>query len=180
VNGAAGISRVTAWRHARAVLLLPVMNTVVIPAALLQLFPPSPSQWSATAVAAAIAGAALVGAGAALVVHSIRLFMRFGEGTLAPWDPARELVGAGVYRYSRNPMKTGLFLVLAGEALFAQSPALAVWFACFALANIVYIRLHEEPRLEARFGERYRDYCERVPRWWPRLRSDRSPEEPPR
>jgi protein-S-isoprenylcysteine O-methyltransferase Ste14 len=68
-------------------------------------------------------------------------------------------------------MKLGLFLVLGGEAMLIQSTPIAVWFACFAIANILYIRLHEEPRLEARFGARYRDYCERVPRWWPKLRS---------
>jgi protein-S-isoprenylcysteine O-methyltransferase Ste14 len=80
-------------------------------------------------------------------------------------------VSTGAYGYSRNPLKGGLFFVLLGEALLAQSLPLAAWFAFFALANVVYIRLHEEPGLEARFGDRYRDYRARVPRWWPRLRS---------
>jgi protein-S-isoprenylcysteine O-methyltransferase Ste14 len=97
--------------------------------------------------------------------------VRLGSGTLAPWDPTRELVLAGAYGYSRNPMKGGLFIVLLGEALLARSLPLAAWFACFALVNVVYIRLYEEPGLEARFGDRYRDYRARVPRWWPRLRS---------
>jgi protein-S-isoprenylcysteine O-methyltransferase Ste14 len=157
--------RVTAWQHARAIALLPFMNTVAIPAALLWLFPSAP----VTIGTAALAGGALALGGAALVAHSVRLFVRFGDGTLAPWDPTRELVAAGAYRYMRNPMKAGLFLVLAGEALLTQSLALTVWFACFALANVLYIRLHEEPGLEARFGDRYRDYCARVPRWLPRL-----------
>jgi protein-S-isoprenylcysteine O-methyltransferase Ste14 len=52
-----------------------------------------------------------------------------------------------------------------------RSPALAVWLACFALANIVYIRVSEEPGLLARFGSPYREYCARVPRWWPSLRA---------
>ena len=97
--------------------------------------------------------------------------MRVGSGTLAPWDPTRELVSAGAYRHSRNPMKAGLFLVLAGEALATQSLALTVWFACFAIVNVLYIRLHEEPGLMTRFDARYRDYCARVPRWWPALRT---------
>ncbi len=128
----------------------------------------------ASALAAAIAGAALLAGGAALVAHCIRLFIRLGRGTLAPWDPTRELVSVGAYRYSRNPMKGGLFLVLAGEAVLTGSSALAVWFVCFAIVNVVYIRLHEEPGLYARFGERYRDYCARVPRWWPTLASLRA------
>jgi protein-S-isoprenylcysteine O-methyltransferase Ste14 len=173
VTAASGAG-VTGWRHARAIALLPFTNSVVIPSALLALWPASPHTADTAGLALLLAGALLVLLGAAVIAHSIRLFVRLGRGTLAPWDPTRELVSAGAYRYSRNPMKGGLFLVLAGEALVAQSPALAVWFACFAIVNVAYIRLHEEPGLEARFGARYRDYCARVPRWWPTLRGLRS------
>lgn len=160
---------VSAWRHVRAIALLPFMNTVVIPGALLLLFPPvRPLEWTA-----ALAGAALTASGAALLIHCIRLFMRFGAGTLAPWDPTRTLVSRGPYRYSRNPMKASLFLVLAGEALAMQSLALTTWFSCFAIVNVLYIRLHEEPGLEKRFGSRYSEYCASVPRWWPGLRNRR-------
>jgi protein-S-isoprenylcysteine O-methyltransferase Ste14 len=163
-------TRVTAWRHARAIAMLPIVNTVLIPGAWLALWPvPLPSLTPVAALAATLCAAALIAAGATLVVHSIRLFVRFGHGTLAPWDPTRELVSAGAYRYVRNPMKAGLFLVLAGEAVLTRSPALAVWFACFVVANLLYIRWHEEPGLVRRFGDRYRDYCARVPRWWPVL-----------
>jgi protein-S-isoprenylcysteine O-methyltransferase Ste14 len=158
---------VSPWRHARAIVLLPFMNTLVIPSVLLLGSPPQP-EWPA---GARIAGAALVAVGAALVAHCVRLFIRLGHGTLAPWDPTRELVLAGAYRYSRNPMKAGLFLVLAGEALATGSAALTVWFGCFTLVNVLYIRLHEEPGLAKRFGAAYRDYCERVPRWWPAPRT---------
>jgi protein-S-isoprenylcysteine O-methyltransferase Ste14 len=168
-NGA----RISAWRHARAILLLPFMNTVVIPSALLVLWPPMPPM-GASRVPSALVGIVLLLGGGALVAHSIRLFVALGRGTLAPWDPTQELVAAGAYRYSRNPMKGGLFLVLAGEALIAQSAALAAWLALFALVNVAYIRLHEEPALARRFGERYREYCARVPRWWPKLRARRA------
>lgn len=165
-------ARVGGWRHASAIVLLPFMNTVVIPSVLLTLWPASwPVTLSAGGVSRIVAGAALIAVGAALVVHSIRLFVRLGRGTLAPWDPTHELIGVGAYRYSRNPMKGGLFLVLAGEALLTFSPALLAWFVCFALANIVYIRVHEEPGLRARFGASYQEYSARVPRWWPTLTS---------
>jgi protein-S-isoprenylcysteine O-methyltransferase Ste14 len=172
MSAAAGSAPVAAWRHVRAIALLPFMNTVAIPSVLLLLFPPARApEWTVVAVAAALAGAALATVGAALVAHCIGLFVRLGSGTLAPWDPARELVSAGAYRYSRNPMKAGLFLVLAGEALATRSVALTAWFVCFAIVNVAYIRLHEEPGLANRFGARYRDYCERVSRWWPGLRA---------
>jgi protein-S-isoprenylcysteine O-methyltransferase Ste14 len=158
------------WRHLRAVALLPFMNTVAIPSVLLTAWPGAASRSAGTAsIATSVAGALLIGLGIALAVHCILLFVRHGHGTLAPWDPTRELVGAGAYRYSRNPMKAGLFLILAGEALWLRSSALAWWFACFVVVNVVYIRLHEEPGLRARFGEQYRRYCARVPRWWPVL-----------
>jgi protein-S-isoprenylcysteine O-methyltransferase Ste14 len=130
-----------------------------------------PAAWSVNIALTALAGTLLVAAGATLVVHSVHLFIRHGRGTLAPWDPTRELVSAGAYGFSRNPMKGGLFVVLAGEALLTRSPALTVWFLCFALVNVIYIRTHEEPGLRARFGVSYREYCARVPRWWPTLES---------
>ena len=170
-----GGANVAAWRHVRAIVLLPFMNVVAIPSVLLALWPPAFTQpRNAAALATALTGVGFAAAGCALVTHSVRLFVRVGRGTLAPWDPTRELVTAGAYRYSRNPMKGGLFLVLLGEALLAGSPALAVWFACFAIINMFYIRWHEEPGLTKRFGDRYRDYCAHVPRWWPTLLSLRA------
>jgi protein-S-isoprenylcysteine O-methyltransferase Ste14 len=168
-SSTSSVARVTAWRHARAVALLPFTNTVVIPGVLLAMGQPAPLTHTAR-LALSLVGIVALLCGAALVIHSIRLFMRLGRGTLAPWDPTRELVIAGAYRYSRNPMKGGLFLVLAGETLITQSLPLAVWLASFALVNVLYIRLHEEPRLMKRFGDRYRNYCASVPRWWPKLR----------
>jgi protein-S-isoprenylcysteine O-methyltransferase Ste14 len=169
---AARDEHVPAWRHARAIALLPFVNTVVIPGLVLAALPPAqPLPSDAASIAEAVAGVALLAFGVALVVHSIRQLARLGRGTLAPWDPTRELVLAGAYRHSRNPLKGGLFVVLLGEALLARSLPLAVWLASFALVNVVYIRLYEEPGLEARFGDRYRDYRARVPRFWPRLSS---------
>jgi protein-S-isoprenylcysteine O-methyltransferase Ste14 len=165
-------ANVTPWRHVRAIALLPFMNTVVIPSVLLALWPaPTGAPMSGVTALAMVAGALLLCAGVALVVHSIRLFVRFGHGTLAPWDPTQLLVNAGAYRFTRNPMKGGLFLVLLGETLLLRSPALAAWLACFAIVNVVYIRVAEEPGLLGRFGASYRDYCARVPRWWPSLRT---------
>jgi protein-S-isoprenylcysteine O-methyltransferase Ste14 len=161
-------SAVTGWRHARAVALLPFMNAVVIPALILVFMPAPPPQWSLASLSVRGLGLALLCAGAALVAHSIRLFVRMGQGTLAPWDPARALLRAGAYRYCRNPLKAGLFVVLAGEALLLQSTALLGWLGIFAAANVLYIRVSEEPGLRARFGQPYLDYCARVPRWLPK------------
>ena len=60
--------------------------------------------------------------------------------------------------------------MLAGEAVFFRSWALAAWLLVFFLANAIYFPLSEEKNLERRFGAQYRVYKSNVPRWLPRLR----------
>ena len=107
--------------------------------------------------------------GALLAIGSATLFFRFGNGTGAPWDPPRKLVVRGPYRYVRNPMISGVILILITESLFFQSWILAAWTALFFLANSLYFPLVEELGLVSRFGRDYETYCRHVPRWIPRL-----------
>ena len=93
-----------------------------------------------------------------------------GKGTLAPWDPTKELVAAGPYRYVRNPMISAVASMLLGEALFHLSLVFAIWLCVFVTINHVYFLLLEEPGLEKRFGDSYRAYKQNVPRWIPRIR----------
>ena len=74
----------------------------------------------------------------------------------------------GVYRHVRNPMISGVVLVLLGESLLPASLPLFWWFLVFAIVNATYIPLSEEPGLVKRFGEDYRCYKQSVPRWVPR------------
>jgi protein-S-isoprenylcysteine O-methyltransferase Ste14 len=154
---------VTRWRHLAAVLLLPGVVTVAVPAVIL---------WrrGGTLGLLAIAGVPLVAAGLLLMITTIRLFASAGRGTLAPWDPTARLVVRGPYRYVRNPMISGVLAVLLGEAALAASLHLLLWFGAVFALNAVYIPLVEERGLEARFGEEYRTYKAHVPRWLPRLR----------
>ena len=133
------------WKHLRAILLLPGMVTVVIPAGLLYLTGlDTLDLWqssSATRVAVPALGLLLIGLGLTLMVATIRLFVVVGQGTLAPWNPPPRLVVQGVYRHVRNPMISGVFFVLLGEAVLAASLALLVCFAVFVGVNAVYIPL---------------------------------------
>ena len=161
------------WKHLRAILLLPFLVAVVIPGVLLWLTGPDPlGLWQsaqATRVVLPVLGGALLCLGLVLMVATIRLFVTVGKGTLAPWDPTQRLVVQGVYRHVRNPMISGVFLVLLGEAVLAASPPILGWFAAFLVGNAGYIPLAEEPGLVKRFGSDYLAYRQNVPRWIPRL-----------
>jgi protein-S-isoprenylcysteine O-methyltransferase Ste14 len=115
-------------------------------------------------------GFALLAIGGLLFATSLRRFATEGEGTLAPWDPPAQLVVRGPYRYVRNPMISGVLFVLFGEAALLISGPHALWALGFLLLNLAYIPLVEEPGLERRFGEAYREYRRHVPRVFPRLR----------
>ena len=110
------------------------------------------------------------GAGFGLAVWTVKLFMKFGDGTPAPWDPPQKLVIQGPYRQVRNPMITGVLLMLLAEAMLFQSWPIALWMGIFFVANATYFPLIEEKGLEKRFGDDYRVYKAHVPRWIPRLR----------
>ena len=117
-----------------------------------------------------LAGIGLLTVGLGFFVASLRRFATEGHGTLAPWDPPLELVVRGPYRYVRNPMISGVVLVLFGEALVLLSVVHAEWAVAVLAVNLIYIPLLEEPMLEQRFGAAYIEYCRHVPRVLPRLR----------
>jgi protein-S-isoprenylcysteine O-methyltransferase Ste14 len=155
---------VSFWRHARAVVLLPGTVTVVIPALILW-FGGAEVDWTTGVI-----GGVLIGLGFALWVWTVKLFVTIGRGTLAPWDPTKQLVVAGPYRHVRNPMITGVAMILAGEAVFFRSWGIAIELAIFVIVNAIYFPLAEEPGLRRRFGDEFDTYAANVPRWLPRLR----------
>ena len=78
---------------------------------------------------------------------------------------------SGPYRWSRNPQYVGSLLLVLGFALNDWSP----W--CLAALLVLMIQFHllvrvEEEHLRRQFGERYAEYCRKVPRYarWGRVR----------
>jgi protein-S-isoprenylcysteine O-methyltransferase Ste14 len=113
-------------------------------------------------------GWALAFTGALLVLWCIGTFVARGRGTPAPFDPPRQFVAEGPYRYVRNPMYIGGFGVLLGAGLALRSPSIVGLSVLFLLLVHLLVLLYEEPALVSRFGDPYLQYKSSVHRWLPR------------
>ena len=116
---------------------------------------------------AQVAGVIVATAGGVLALWCIATFAVIGRGTPAPFDPPRQLVGRGPYRYVRNPMYLGAALFVAGGALYYETRVLLLYSVGFLVLMHAFVIAYEEPTLRATFGEEYAAYCKRVRRWWP-------------
>lgn len=159
------------WRLVVAMIVLPGTALVFVPAIILTLAENSGVSYQLATSEQRLFWLALLpaGVGLGLAGWTVRLFMKFGNGTPAPWDPPKKLVILGPYQHVRNPMISGALLILLAEALLFQSWPIAVWMLAFFIVNTIYFRFIEEKGLEKRFGEDYLKYKARVPRWIPRL-----------
>jgi protein-S-isoprenylcysteine O-methyltransferase Ste14 len=79
--------------------------------------------------------------------------------------PLRQPVAGGLYRFSRNPQWVALVLVLLGIAV-----AIGSWTVVFLTAAVAvfghYRILAEEQTCLDQYGEAYRKYAKRVPRYF--------------
>lgn len=110
-------------------------------------------------------GFVLAAAGALLAGTCIATFVTRGRGTPAPFDPPREFVASGPYRWVRNPMYVGAAAVILGAGLAVSSPAIVLLAPGFLLVMHGFVVLYEEPALADRFGASYHQYRSSVDRW---------------
>ena len=111
-------------------------------------------------------GAALGLAGFIVFGSRAVLAFRRAQTPVIPFKPTTALVTTGwPYSHTRNPMYVGLAFLYAGFAFgFGVIWAFAILpFVLIAIDRLVIAR--EEPYLERKFGEPYRDYKGRVRRW---------------
>jgi protein-S-isoprenylcysteine O-methyltransferase Ste14 len=78
-----------------------------------------------------------------------------------------ELATCGPYAVVRNPLYLGNFAGAIGFGFAVEQPYLAALFALVFALFYPAVVAREEARLRQIFGERYHDYCARVPRWIP-------------
>jgi protein-S-isoprenylcysteine O-methyltransferase Ste14 len=92
---------------------------------------------------------------------------RRARTTVNPTTPgaASALVTGGIYRFTRNPMYVGDVLILLAVAVFFSNPLGLAGVVLFVVwMNVLQIPA-EERAMEARFGEPYLAYKQRVRRW---------------
>ena len=114
-----------------------------------------------------VIGAILFAAGAGLAIPALLAFRAAGTH-IEPWKPSSAVVTSGIFTWLRNPMYAGLTLFLAGLGIVLASDWMLVTTAIFALVIHFGVVKREERYLEAKFGDAYRSYKARVPRYgWP-------------
>lgn len=83
---------------------------------------------------------------------------------------ADQLVTQGLFAHARNPLYDGNLLILAGLFIIHNHPAVYILGGVYFVTAYIAIIAAEEQFLSIKFGDAYRDYCQRVPRWLPNLR----------
>jgi len=92
------------------------------------------------------------------------------KGTPVPINPPPKLVTNGPYAYSRNPMMTGLFMVMVGIGIYFGSITLTfVMTPLFIFMSVLEFKYIEEPELAKRFGKEYLEYKGKTPIIIPKL-----------
>ena len=106
----------------------------------------------------------LFGGALTLALWAFASFRR-ARTSIIPNQPASQLVRAGPYRYTRNPMYISLTLLYFGVALIFNKtwPLGLLPLVVLALRRLVVAR--EEAYLARTFGDAYAEYTREVPRW---------------
>ncbi len=124
----------------------------------LRLLPSSAEQ------AGSIAGLVIGALGLALMLWGLATFRWYRTGII-PNRPATRIVRTGPYRFTRNPMYTGMTLAYVGGVLLLGDawPLLLLPVVQFLLVRLVIAR--EERYLASAFPDEYDAYCREVRRW---------------
>jgi protein-S-isoprenylcysteine O-methyltransferase Ste14 len=112
----------------------------------------------------------LIAAGISVAIWSAFQFIKV-KGTPVPFNPPPKVVKTGPYRFVRNPMLAGVFLLLFGIGFAVNSISMVVFFTpLYALLNVWELKNIEEPELVKRLGDEYIEYRRKTPMFIPGYR----------
>ncbi|HEY6257032.1 MAG TPA: isoprenylcysteine carboxylmethyltransferase family protein [Xanthobacteraceae bacterium] len=115
-------------------------------------------------IPARLLGVFVFALGLALAGWAIITFRAAGTH-VETYKPTSTIVVNGPYRFTRNPIYTGMFVGLIGLAMAFNNLwmlAAVVPFYCVIRYGVI---AREEAYLEGKFGDEYRAYKTRVRRW---------------
>jgi protein-S-isoprenylcysteine O-methyltransferase Ste14 len=111
-----------------------------------------------------VIGAVLLVGGLSVVANVRRVFNASGT-SIRPDQPTTALVTTGLFAHARNPVYLSGTIALIGVALLLASD----WILLLTVPMLLILHygevLREERYLERKFGEPYRSYTARVPRY---------------
>lgn len=93
------------------------------------------------------------------------LHFRRARTSMVPMRPTTALVTSGPYRFTRNPMYVGMAVLYAALALSLGVIWALVFLPLVIIAVDRLVIAREEPYLERKFGDQYREYKSSVRRW---------------
>jgi protein-S-isoprenylcysteine O-methyltransferase Ste14 len=109
-------------------------------------------------------GVAPIVIGVVIDLWAASLFRKH-KTTVKPHETPSALIASGVFRISRNPIYSGMLLILLGVSICVGSiTAFVSPILFFLIINRRFIPM-EESAMETVFGDRYREYKGRVRRW---------------
>ena len=139
------------------------LGAILLGCLLSWIVPLGPGLGAANALALSVGGA-LAAVGLALFVVSVREFRRAGT-SVVPGEPSTVLLDRGPYRYTRNPIYISFIVFYFGMAIMLTS----TWMLLLLIPVLIVLQRgvveREEAYLQSKFGEAYRKYQARVPRW---------------
>jgi len=110
-----------------------------------------------------VLGMLMMLAGFCFTSVSLVVLLDHGEG-LPLLVLSRKLAARSIYRYTRNPMSLGFYLMCIGGGLLGGSTFFTLWSILVLVpAHIVFLKHFEECELEIRLGQCYTEYRKRVP-----------------
>jgi protein-S-isoprenylcysteine O-methyltransferase Ste14 len=107
-------------------------------------------------------GTALFYSGLAIFIFGLVL----AEVATIPWGTTSvdEPITSGLYRYSRNPMYIGIFVQFIGVGIISTS-WLFMLFMLISISVTILTVISEEKLCLEKYGESYRQYMDKTPRW---------------
>jgi len=102
-------------------------------------------------------------------VSAVQEFAQRGRGTPIPYDPPKQLVISGFYRYVSNPMQLSCALVMTAWGGVLRNPWLSAGGVISFLYSLGLAAWDEGEDMKVRFGKPWVEYRNSVHAWIPRL-----------